>query len=487
MIRAIVVADRCGRELLPLTERCPVALLPVAAKPVLVHCIEDLGMAGLRDLALVVSEHAGLIRAEIGTGARWGLRIEYVSSRGEERPSELLNRLTASADEARLVLRGDVLRAPCLRAFLARVPDGSGASWRLAFEEPRANVLFLPSEEATGEVDQLAWGEIGSAGPWNGDCSIASDAYHTTMGDPAAYHRANLDAVGHRVPGLLLPGRTVAVGLTVGRHSKVAPRSLREGVALIGSNCRIDVRAKLHGEVVVSDDVLIDEDADIRDSVILPNTYIGPLVDVRNAIVSGADILRVDTGACLRVNDTFLVADLDQHGSLEYVSRPLNRLIGLILWVLSLPLWPVAAALALVYHPRQALVRRRLRGNRIELNEYGLRQRRFFSAFEWQCRPPVLRHLPRLVAVVSGDLRLIGTLPVSEDQAAERIEPWQREADRAPSGLIGPSQLLLPRDALPEEIILTDAVYAGRRSLRHDLHYVWLGFKALFSRVGWVG
>jgi lipopolysaccharide/colanic/teichoic acid biosynthesis glycosyltransferase len=95
--------------------------------------------------------------------------------------------------------------------------------------------------------------------------------------------------------------------------------------------------------------------------------------------------------------------------------------------------------------------------------------------------------LPWVLAVVSGDIRLVGAMPISEDRAADRIEPWQREADRAPAGLIGPSQLLLAPDALEEEIILSDAVYASRRSLWHNLSYVGLGLRKLFSPAAWIG
>ncbi|MBM4200533.1 MAG: NDP-sugar synthase [Gammaproteobacteria bacterium] len=488
MTHVIVLADRCGGELRPLTDRYPVALLPIAAKPLLVHCIEDVGMAGLRDLTLVVSEHADLIRREIGNGARWGLRIDYLSSRGEETPLDLLRRLNLPVHQSRLVLRGDLLRAPCLKGFLDAQPaESTRAAW-LEFSDARAGAVHLPPGCPDVAVARLAWqaGEAGTIPPVSGT-GAAPEVYHSAIADLASYHRANLDAACGRVPGLRLPGRQVAVGLNVGRHSKVSPRSLRQGVALIGSDTRVDARAKLHGEVVISDEVLVDQDADIQDSVILPNTYIGQLVDIRNAIVCGADILRIDTGAQLHVNDTFLVADLDRHGNADYLMRPLNRLTGVVLLTASLPLWPIAAGLALLQQPRQPVVRHRLRGNRIELNEFGIRQRRTFTAFEWHCRPPVLRHLPRLLAVISGDLRLVGALPVSEADAAERIEPWQREADRAPAGLIGPSQLLLPQDALEEEIILSDALYAGRRSLRHNLSYLGLALRKLFGRSAWCG
>jgi hypothetical protein len=313
------------------------------------------------------------------------------------------------------------------------------------------------------------------------------DAYFALLDDFRSYHQANLDAVGGRISGLLLPGRQVTTGLTVGRRSSVRPRSLIEGVALIGSNTRIDARARLQGEVVVSDNVVIDRDADVRDSVILPDSYVGQLVDLRNALVFGAELIRVDTGAQLHINDRFLIASLTSGGSIDYLARPLNRVAGLALLLCSLPLWPLALACALAQSGFNVMKAVRLRGNRVEVNELGIRQRRIFASPEWRCSAPVLRHLPRILGVISGDLRFVGAMPITEDTAADRVEPWQREADRAPAGLIGPSQLLLAADATDDEIALSDAVYASRRSISQTFSYVGLGIRVLFSRVAWRG
>lgn len=485
MTRVIVFADRFGSELQPLTDQCPVALLPIAAKPVLVHCLEDVAMAGLHALTLVVSHHADLIKSTLGSGSRWGLTIEYALSRGEERPAGVLQHLEARAADSILLLRGDILRSPCLTAFLQKLMQQPLNARELVLGGKRAQVLYVPSGAAMDDLSAVAWPPAAEAQVGRMVSTDTLEGSVHALRDLANYHQANLDAAARRIPGLLLPGRQSAIGLLIGRQSRVSPRSVRHGVALVGSSCRVDASAVFEGEVVVSDNVLIDREAEIQNSVILPNTYVGQLVHVRNAIVRGSDLIRVDTGAHLHVNDTFLIADLGANGTLEHLSRPLNRLVGAFSLVLSLPLWPVALFLAFRRNPRQPLIRKRLRGNRIELNEFGIRQRGNFSAWEWACDAPVLRYLPRLIAVMRGDLKLVGTLPISEQEAAERVDDWQREADRAPSGLIGPSQLLLPAEATEEDVILSDALYARQRSLAKDISLLGVALRHLFRREAW--
>ncbi len=89
---------------------------------------------------------------------------------------------------------------------------------------------------------------------------------------------------------------------------------------------------------------MIDRYATLQDSVVLPDTYIGERVDVRNAIVQGNQLLRVDTGVALSMVETFLLADLREVTLSETLADPLNRLLGLLALALSLPLWPLALA-----------------------------------------------------------------------------------------------------------------------------------------------
>jgi hypothetical protein len=273
--------------------------------------------------------------------------------------------------------------------------------------------------------------------------------------------------------------------LTVGLRSRVSPRSLRQGIAFVGNHCRIESSAEFYGEVVIANDVIVDQHAILRDSVVLPDTYVGELVDVQNAIVQGNCLIRVDTGAVLPVVETFLLADLREVTLSGTLAEPLNQVLGVLLLALSLPLWPLALAAALASNANAPLRETRLRGNRLEFDPFGARQRRVFVAWEWATAIPVLRYLLRLLAVVGGDLRLVGVEPLTPAQADDRLEEWEQVGDQAPAGLIGPTQLTLPANVPQEERLLSDAFYARQRSTARDLRYLLQGLGALFTRRAW--
>jgi len=53
-------------------------LVAVANKPVLFYGIEALAAAGIRDIGMVVGDTQAEIRAAVGDGSQWNVRITYI-------------------------------------------------------------------------------------------------------------------------------------------------------------------------------------------------------------------------------------------------------------------------------------------------------------------------------------------------------------------------------------------------------------------------
>jgi MurNAc alpha-1-phosphate uridylyltransferase len=75
--RAIVLAAGRGERLRPLTDSCPKPLLPVRGKPLIVYHLEKLARLGVPEVVINLSWHGAAIRAALGDGARWKLRLRY--------------------------------------------------------------------------------------------------------------------------------------------------------------------------------------------------------------------------------------------------------------------------------------------------------------------------------------------------------------------------------------------------------------------------
>ena len=84
-MKAMILAAGLGTRMRPLTDHCPKPLLPVAGKPLIVHHLERLATAGIREVVVNVSYRAEQIIEALGDGSTFGVAIAW--SR-EETPLE---------------------------------------------------------------------------------------------------------------------------------------------------------------------------------------------------------------------------------------------------------------------------------------------------------------------------------------------------------------------------------------------------------------
>jgi mannose-1-phosphate guanylyltransferase/phosphomannomutase len=212
----------------------------------------------------------------------------------------------------------------------------------------------------------------------------------------------------------------------------------------------------------------------------MPNTYIGELVDVTNAIVAGNRLIHIDSGAVATVTDSFLIANIPAATMRTRMHDQLDRVSGAILLVASLWLWPLALLAALASNPRRPIQSKILTGNRKRIGHDG-----GFRAFEFATPVPLLRYLPYLLPVITGDLGLVGVEPLESASTAELREEWELVREEGRVGLLGPVQLREASVMPAEERRIIEAGYVATNSLAGDLKWLGRAMTALATRRAW--
>jgi glucose-1-phosphate thymidylyltransferase len=137
-MKGLILSGGRGTRLRPLTYTSAKQLVPVANKPVLFYGIEALAAAGIRDIGMVVGDTQAEIRAAVGDGSSWGVRVTYIE---QDAPRGLAHAVLISEPflgrEPFVMYLGDNLLArgivpfveefvrekPAAQILLARVPD----------------------------------------------------------------------------------------------------------------------------------------------------------------------------------------------------------------------------------------------------------------------------------------------------------------------------------------------------------------------------
>ncbi len=84
-MKAMILAAGRGERMRPLTDHMPKALLEVAGKPLIVHQIERLVQAGIRDIVVNLHYLGEQIETALGDGRRYGVALHY----SDEGPTRL--------------------------------------------------------------------------------------------------------------------------------------------------------------------------------------------------------------------------------------------------------------------------------------------------------------------------------------------------------------------------------------------------------------
>lgn len=108
-MKAMILAAGLGNRMRPLTDHTPKPLLCANNKPLIEYHLENLQRAGICEVIINLAYLGEKIRAHLGSGDRWNLKIQYSQ---EPEPLEtggaIVQALKLLGDDAFLLINGDV-------------------------------------------------------------------------------------------------------------------------------------------------------------------------------------------------------------------------------------------------------------------------------------------------------------------------------------------------------------------------------------------
>jgi NDP-sugar pyrophosphorylase family protein len=149
---AVILAGGMGTRLRPYTMTIPKPLLPLGDVPIIEIVLQQLAAAGCTRVVLTLGHMAHLLTASVGTGEKFGLRIDYFVEDQPLGTAGSLRRIR-ELDEHFLVMNGDLLTTIDYRAlFEFHRSKGSWGTISLAEREVRIEYgVVVP--DATGLLE----------------------------------------------------------------------------------------------------------------------------------------------------------------------------------------------------------------------------------------------------------------------------------------------------------------------------------------------
>ncbi|HVB06202.1 MAG TPA: sugar phosphate nucleotidyltransferase [Acidimicrobiales bacterium] len=318
-----------GTRLRPLTTSQPKPMLPLANRPMAEHVIGLLKRHGFTDIVVTVAFLANTIRTYFGDGSDFGVRIAYATEETPLGTAGSVRNARDELDERFLVISGDVLTDVDLTELVAFHEEKKATATLCLkpIENPLEFGIVITDHEGRIErfLEKPTWGQVFSDTINTGiyvlepevldhvapdtpvDFSsevfpelLAADArlygfvtdrYWEDVGTLEAYLAAHKDVLDRKV-NVEIDAFPLRPGVFVGAGAEIDPSAVIEGPVLIGDNCRIGPGARLGPYTVLGANVRVSDSAELEQSVVHDNCFLGTGVNVRGSVIGRSGELR---------------------------------------------------------------------------------------------------------------------------------------------------------------------------------------------------
>jgi carbonic anhydrase/acetyltransferase-like protein (isoleucine patch superfamily) len=251
-MKALLICPAFRPAVPQLAEDAPLALAPILGEGIVSHWLEHLAGLGAREVQVVAADRADQVRATLGDGARWGLRLEVRATSVEPTPAEAAAQYRPAGETGWLPAPHDIV-------LMDHLPGCSG--------------LPLFESYASWFAALLAW-----------------------------------------MPRALTPARVrvteICPGIWVGRRAHVSATAKLIAPCWIGDQVFVEPNAVVGPGAIVENRSVIENDARVAQSWIGPDTFVGPMTALTSSLAWGSSLTNWRSDSSLEVPDPFLMCSL---------------------------------------------------------------------------------------------------------------------------------------------------------------------------------
>jgi UDP-N-acetylglucosamine diphosphorylase / glucose-1-phosphate thymidylyltransferase / UDP-N-acetylgalactosamine diphosphorylase / glucosamine-1-phosphate N-acetyltransferase / galactosamine-1-phosphate N-acetyltransferase len=170
--KAVLLAAGRGTRMRELTADLPKPMINVRGKPILLHIIEGLQAAGIKNFLIVVGYHGDAVRSYFGDGTCFGLQIKYATQVVQDGTGRVVDLARDFVGQSPFVLSyGDILVDPVNYKSIVDLADAAEAIVSVkqnedvskggaVFVNERMEVIDIREKSQAGETT-TAWYNAG--------------------------------------------------------------------------------------------------------------------------------------------------------------------------------------------------------------------------------------------------------------------------------------------------------------------------------------
>lgn len=342
---------------------------------------------------------------------------------------------------------------------------GDGFTWGVDIE-----VQSVASEPSVAEVRTLEFVA-------KEDQVLSPQSFPLASGIPvflssAAWFQAHVSLYSHLLKNQLNV-REIQPGVWAGIHTRIAPTAVLEPPCWIGHHSLVGAHAKVLANSFIENNVIIDDYASIRNSVVCSDTYLGKMTNLENSIASGVGILNHQRNSFVKVVDDFLLSNLKNEYAYQISFS--DRLVAVIAIALTFPVVAIAYLFSFLRgQPFYEVHRAVLNSN--EASQASCVHYIEFSAFR-----SIWKYWPRMLRIVTGHFAWVGNPPLSPDEAATFTSEFEKLWFKVPPALFTSPEAEGCRSPWGDQARAHAALFAVKPTLLWKRNIILSGLKRMLK------
>ena len=165
--RVVLLAAGRGTRMRELTADLPKPMINVRGKPILLHIIEGLQAAGIKNFLIVVGYHGDAVRSYFSDGSCFGLQIKYATQVVQDGTGRVVDLARDFVDQSPFVLSyGDILVDPVNYKSMVNLRDDIEAivSVKQNEDASKGGAVFVDEQMVVTDIREKSQpGEMTSA------------------------------------------------------------------------------------------------------------------------------------------------------------------------------------------------------------------------------------------------------------------------------------------------------------------------------------
>ena len=306
-MKAVVMAGGFGTRIQPLTSSVPKPMIPVFNKPMMEYIILSLKKAGIKEIAVLLYFKPEVIKNHFGDGSSLGVKIHYFIPDDDYGTAGAVKKAEKFLDERFIVVSGDLVtdfkipeilgyhEAKSSKATITLTSVSDPLQFGVVITDGEGKIVRFLEKPGWGEVfsDTINTGiyvfepEILSYIPENKPFDFSKDLFPSIMA--SGTHIYGFNAKGYwRDVGNPDSYRSSLQEITQGLVKldfEGEKQTFEHGILYCGKNLKMDKSVKVTGLVVVGDNCVLEEGAQISDSCLGDNCTIGENSVVEKSIL----------------------------------------------------------------------------------------------------------------------------------------------------------------------------------------------------------